>query len=415
MQKIQTDYLIVGAGLIGSAVAMGLSKLGVERVMVVDLDLTGEWSSSELNAGGVRATWSQKVNLLTSKLSIEYFAQHASEVGYRDCGYLWLHKPETMNAALKAREMHVANGWPVDVLDVAALRSRFPFIDKTSDLAGAIFGVRDGLVNPNRLKEHYREQALKKGAQFHHNVWVCSSEDESSGSKKIKAFQFSSQLSPEHKKKLLCENPTTFTEGTETGEWIEIEAKHVVNAAGAWAPHLAQVLGYVSPSVPVRRQISLFQTRDVDLTNYGMIIDPSGVYFHPESIYALSGFAIADEPAGFNFEYDADRFFEEHIWSHLHERSSAFESLKHVSGWAGLYENSPDHHAIVGRVSSGARSSNLFEAHSFSGHGAMQSYAVGIALAELMVKGRYETLDLSELSGDRFANGRTIASETWVI
>jgi glycine/D-amino acid oxidase-like deaminating enzyme len=409
-QKFKTDYLIVGAGLIGSAIAMGLARLGVDRVMVVDLDLTGEWSSSELNAGGVRATWSQKVNLLTSKLSIEYFAEHAAEVGYKDSGYLWLHRKESWEAALRAREMHVANGWPVDVLDIPALKSKVPFIDKTDDLVGAIYGVKDGLVNPNRLKEHYREKAHAKGAQFHHNVWVTESDGN-----KVKAFQFSSQLSAEQKRKLLCENPTTFAEGSETGEWIEIEAKHIVNAAGAWAPHLAKILGYTSPSEPVRRQISLFQSRDVDLTHYGMIIDPSGVYFHPESIYGLSGFAVPNEPAGFNFNYDADAFFEENIWAHLHERSTAFESLKHVSGWAGLYENSPDHHAIIGRALAGTKNGNIFEAHSFSGHGAMQSYAVGIALAELMVKGKYETLDLSELSGDRFKNGHTIASETWVI
>lgn len=421
-QNFKTDYLIIGAGIIGSSIAAGLAKLGVDRVMVVDLDLTGEWSSSELNAGGVRATWSQKVNLTTSKFSIEYFAQHAADVGYRDCGYLWLHRKETWDQALKAREMHVANGWPVDVLDIPALRKKTPFIDKTDDLVGAIYGVRDGLVNPNRLKEHYREKAHAKGAQFYHNVWVTEGAEgvrapgDAGGVTRVKAFQFSSQLSAEQKKKLLCENPTSFTSG-EAGNWIEIEAKNVINAAGAWAPHVAKILGYTSVSTPVRRQISLFQSRDVDLTDYGMIIDPSGVYFHPESIYGLSGFAVSQEPAGFNFEYDADRFFEEFIWAPLHDRAKAFESLKHVSGWAGLYENSPDHHAIVGRVAatSGARSGSIFEAHSFSGHGVMQSYAVGIALAELMVKGRYETLDLNELSGDRFANGRMIASETWVI
>jgi glycine/D-amino acid oxidase-like deaminating enzyme len=420
-QTFQTDYLVIGAGLIGSAVAMGLARQGVDRVMVVDLDLTGEWSSSELNAGGVRATWSQKVNLLASKHSIEYFAQHANEVGYRDCGYLWLHRPATFDQALKAREMHVANGWPVDVLDVPALKKKVPFIDKTDDLAGAIFGVRDGLVNPNRLKEHYREQALKKGTQFYHGVWVTGASESSNavaGSvKKIKAFQFSNQLPSEEKRRLLCEDPTTFQPGPAVGQWIEIEAKNVVNAAGAWAPRLAKILGYQCPSTPLRRQISLFQSRDVDLTEYGMIIDPSGVYFHPESIYGLCGFATPSEAAGFNFQYDADAFFEEHIWAHLYERSTAFESLKHVSGWAGLYENSPDHHAIVGRVSSllGATGAPVFEAHSFSGHGAMQSYAVGIALAERMVQGRYETLDLSELSGDRFVNGQSIAGETWVI
>lgn len=404
-QNFKTDYLIIGAGVVGSAIAMGLARQGVDRVMVVDLDLTGEWSSSELNAGGVRATWSQKVNLFASKLSIEYFAKHAGDVGYRDCGYLWLHRKENWDAALRAREMHVANGWPVDVLDVPALRMKVPFIDKTDDLVGAIYGVKDGLVNPNRLKEHYREKAHAKGAEFHHNVWVTGA-----NGGKIKAFQFSSQLSAEEKKKLMCEDPATFSPGAAVGNWIEIEAKNVVNAAGAWAPRLAKILGYTSPSQPVRRQISLFQSRDVDLTPYGMIIDPSGVYFHPESIYGLSGFAVNSEPAGFNFDYDADRFFEEYIWARLYERSKAFESLKHVSGWAGLYENSPDHHAIVGKAGA-----NVFEAHSFSGHGVMQSYAVGVALAELMVKGRYETIDLGELSGDRFKNGKAIAGETWVI
>ena len=72
-ETVKSDFLVIGGGLIGSAVAMGLAKQGVSSVTVVDLDLGGEWSSSELNAGGVRATWSQMVNLLASKKSIEYF------------------------------------------------------------------------------------------------------------------------------------------------------------------------------------------------------------------------------------------------------------------------------------------------------------------------------------------------------
>jgi FAD-dependent oxidoreductase domain-containing protein 1 len=418
MKTIQTDYLVIGAGLIGSAVTMGLAQLGVDRVTLVDLDLSGEWSSSELNAGGVRATWSQQVNLLTSKLSIEYFAKHAERVGYRDCGYLWLHRKEGWASALALREMHVANGWPVDVLDVEAIRTKVPFIDKTDDLVGALYGVKDGLVNPNALKEHFREEAVEAKAKLMDGVWVCGANAQTNGTTKIKAFQFSSKLSSDEKKMLLTTNPETLT--SNDGEWIEFETKNIVNCAGAWAPHLAKILAYHCPSEPIRRQISLFHARDLDLTPFGMIIDPSGVYFHPEAIYGLAGFAAQESP-GFNFAYEGERFFEEYIWPSLHERSTAFESLKHVSGWAGLYENSPDHHAIVGRVERNLASSatekgaRLFEAHSFSGHGAMQSYAVGIALAEKMVKGRYETLDLSILSGDRFLNGKAIAGETWVI
>jgi glycine/D-amino acid oxidase-like deaminating enzyme len=307
------------------------------------------------------------------------------------------------------------------VLDVAQLKNKVPFIDKTDDLVGGLFGGQDGLVNPNRLKEHYREEAVASGAKFLDGVWVCGANAavvqtsvQKNGSSPapmtIRAFQFSSALSSEKKKQLLTENPETLTQ--EVGEWIEIRAQKVVNAAGAWAPHFAKILNYASPSVPVRRQISLFHARDLDLTPYGMMIDPSGVYFHPEAIYGLSGFANRDEPPGFDFRYDGEKFFQEYIWPALYERATAFESLKHVSGWSGLYENSPDHHAIVGAVKGQAQ---VYEAHSFSGRGAMQSYGAGLALAELIVKGRYETLDLAELAGDRFAGGRAIANETWVI
>jgi glycine/D-amino acid oxidase-like deaminating enzyme len=415
LHSLRSEVLIIGGGLIGSAIAMGLSRQGVASVNVVDLDLSGEWSSSELNAGGVRATWSQKVNLLASKLSIEYFQTVADAIGYRDCGYLWLHRPETFDAALKAREMHLAHGWNVDVLDVRQIQSKLPFIDKTDDLAGGLFGVKDGLVNPNRLKEHFREEATAKGVRFWDRVFVTEASQVQCGRWKIKAFHFSESLTGDEKRRFLVENPRSKAafDGV-PGHFIEFETDQVVNAAGAWAPKLASILGYDCPSAPVRRQISLFHARDFDLTPYGMIIDPSGVYFHPESIYGLSGFANRNEPEGFNFNYDAESFFEEQIWPALYERSTVFESLRHVSGWAGLYENSPDHHAIIGPVDD-RRAAGVFEAHSFSGHGAMQSYAVGIALAERMVRGRYETLDLTELSGARFRTGHGIQSETWVI
>ena len=89
------------------------------------------------------------------------------------------------------------------------------------------------------------------------------------------------------------------------------------------------------------------------------------------------------------------------------------ERLKHITGWSGLYEVSPDDSAIVGAVS-GVTQGRLYEAHSFSGHGVMHSYAVGKGLAELILNGRYETIDFSLLSGKRFAEGREIR-ETAII
>lgn len=402
--KDHVDTLIVGAGIIGSSVAMHLARKGAGKgVRAIDLDLEGALSSSELNAGGVRASWGQLVNIQTSKVSIEYYASIAEEVGYRPCGYLWMHKPEKMPAALKARELQLSQGWPVEEWSTAELRRRVPFIDKTDDIGGVLFAPRDGLVNPNRLKMHYREHAHAGGVEFSDRTRLIAATPTSSGFEVI-VEKFDASLSIEERGELYAGSGQEIPRKLE--KW---NVGRIVNCAGAWAPEIARALGYPCPSHPVRRQISLFDCREVDLTPYGMMIDPSGVYFHPEGTNGLAGFANTDEPAGVNYAYDGESFFQNHIWPALYERSTQFEALRHVTGWAGLYEVSPDETAIVGeaRGASLARG-RVFEAHSFSGHGAMHSYGAGLGLVELMTEGRYLTLNLSKLSSERFERGETL-------
>jgi glycine/D-amino acid oxidase-like deaminating enzyme len=120
----------------------------------------------------------------------------------------------------------------------------------------------------------------------------------------------------------------------------------------------------------------------------------------------LAGYSIPDEASGFDFDYDDDAFFENEIWPRLAHRASSFERCAHVRGWAGLYAVTPDRSGIAGTVDGFA---NLFEAHSFTGRGVMQSWAVGQALGELIATGRYGALDLSALTRTRFAD-----PERWV-
>jgi sarcosine oxidase subunit beta len=393
---MKRETLIIGAGVIGSAVAMHLAKRGVAGIRVVDFDLEGSLSSSELNAGGVRATWMLPLNIDMSKLSIEYFAKHADEMGYRACGYLWLHGAEKLPAALKAREGQVARGWPVEAWGVAELRRRVPFIDKTDDIAGALFAPRDGLINPNLCKNHFRNEARKLGVQFEDRVMVRRADHAAAGVT-LHAEKFEGVLSHDAKLEVL-----SLHVGVHARKTVTYECERVINCAGPWAAHVAGLLGYQSPSHPVRRQISIFDCREVDLTPYGMIVDTSGVYFHPEATNGLAGFALP-EPPGINYAYDGESFFQETLWPALYERSSKFEALKHVTGWAGLYEVSPDESAILGSVKGFPR---LFEAHSFSGHGVMHSHAAGIALAEWICDGKFSTLDASPLAPDRFERGQ---------
>jgi glycine/D-amino acid oxidase-like deaminating enzyme len=420
---IQVDTLVIGAGVIGSSVTMHLAELAAKlgggatsgEIRCIDFDLEGSLSSSELNAGGVRATWNQPINIRMSQHTIDYFAENAEAVGYHACGYLWLHTPGSLPAALKARERQMAMGWPVEAWDVAELKRRVPFIDKTDDLAGAVFGTRDGLVNPNRVKNHFREKARGAGARFDDRTLLRSARYEADGSIQLICDRYPSSLEQEQKIEALSDE----TRATIRVERVEYRAQRVINCAGPWAGPVAKMLGYSSPVYSQRRQICLFDCRDVDLTKYGMMIDTSGVYFHPEATNGLAGWANHDEPHGVNYSYDGESFFMENIWAHLYERSTAFEKLKHVTGWAGLYEVSPDESAIIGVVETGEPSKagargRVFEAHSFSGHGVMHSHTAGRALAELVLQGKYTTMDVSELSADRFVEGREVR-ETAII
>ena len=130
-----------------------------------------------------------------------------------------------------------------------------------------------------------------------------------------------------------------------------------------------------------------------------MIVDPSGLYLHPEGPHFLAGYSIPDEAPGFDFDYDGDAFFEREIWPRLAHRASSFERCGHVRGWSGLYAVTPDRSGIAGRV---AGFSNLFEAHSFTGRGVMQSYAVAEGMASLIASGRFEGFDLGPLTRTRF-------------
>lgn len=401
---IQAETLIIGAGLVGSSTAMHLAELGMEKIRVVDFDLTGTLSSSELNAGGVRATWSQDINIELSKISIDFFAKNALDLGFKSCGYLWLHPKERVDQSLKAREKQLKHGWPVETWDLAELKRKVPFIDKTDGIELCLFAPKDGLVNPNLVKLHYRKKAQDKGVIFDDHILIKEVEYDKKDIRVLGEVFDYDFLAKQPKEGVLIGK-----DREPSGKFCEYRTMNVVNCTGPWAPGMARVMGYACPSFPVRRQVCIFDCRDVDLTPYGMIVDTSGVYFHPEAMNGLAGFATANEPKGMNFQYD-ESFFSEHIWPPLYERSTAFERLKHIAGWAGLYEVSPDESGIVGRVENGTagKSGRIFEAHSFSGHGVMQSYAVGKLLAEKIVYGSYRTLDLGVLSGSRFEKNQLV-------
>ncbi len=401
MAQKEYDVLVIGAGLIGSSTAMHLASLGAKNIAVVEADMAGRLSSSELNAGGARATWDQSINVQLSRESIKYLKAHQEQVGFRECGYLWMFNQGQWPSALdRVKFLKKEHGIELDVLDVAALKNKCPFIDKTDDLQGATFSPLDGLFNPNLLKNLLRAEAQAKGVTFleGHRVRHVNRSNAS--------VEVTCELLPPKNESELKDffesDPTLAVQSKET---VLLKGKTIVNCAGPWAGHLAKMIGYESPVWAVRRQVSIFDVRDFDMSEYGMMVDSSGVYFHPEATNILGGYADHSEPRGHNLNYDGQSFFEEKIWMPLFERSTKFEQLKHLTGWGGLYEMTPDKTAILGNVEG---MPNVFENHGYSGRGAMQSYAAGRGLAELIQFGKFQTLDLSSMQGSRFNTGKLI-------
>jgi sarcosine oxidase subunit beta len=411
----RAGVLIVGGGIIGSGLAWALAEGGVSDVVVVDLDLAGLYASSELNAGGARATWWQPVNVATCAATLELFRSRAGEFGFRERGYLWLYDDAALFAtALAKRELQNGFGLGVAVLDSADVARRWPIVDRALDeLVGATFSPRDGLVNPNAVRSFYRRNAEQRGVRFLNRHYVAGV---------ATALVAGAGVARRRVDRALVVEVARGRPDDDDGVVREILTRHhvpaehargehaiacdvLVNALGAWSPVLSAKLGVRDVTEPVRRQIALVDVRASDLPagvaleTLGMIVDASGVYFHPEGAHVLAGYSTPDEPPGFGFEYEGEAFFEREIWPRLAHRASAFERCGHVRGWSGLYAVTPDRSGVAGRVGGFA---NLYEAHSFTGRGVMQSYGIARNMAALIATGAFADIDLAPLSRERF-------------
>jgi len=401
------DVIVLGGGLIGSSTAMHLAQRGVGSICVLDVDLGGRYSSSELNAGGVRATWRSEMNVALALPSIEFFESVADEIGFDQKGYLWMYEPERWPEAQAAADWHNRRwGLGVQTLDPAQITAHCPLLDQLDGVAGATLSPRDGLLNPNLLKELYRHRARAACGGLRLENYACVTAVDPEPDKvlvRILKFQEFAPAGDAAIKAILCDAMPPPDCAS-----VQYAADLVINCTGAWARRTAPLYGHAVPVRPVRRQIAIAHAPEADLRPWGMFVDTSGVYFHRESTHILAGWADPAETEDYSFSYDGPGWFEEHIWPALAGRMSRCERMRHRSGWSGLYEYTPDLCGIVGFAPGHDR---VIEAFGFTGRGAMQSWAAGRAVAELATARRYETVDCTPLRPTRFAEGQLV-SET---
>jgi sarcosine oxidase subunit beta len=374
----RSDAVIVGAGCIGTSIAYHLALQGVKATVLEREKIAGLGSTGHC-AGGVRQQFSTPVNVRLSQHSIAAFARMNEELGhegdlYWPVGYLFcVGDPARWAAFQKNAGEQQALGVPVELLTPADVKARWPVLE-TGDLAGATFCGSDGLADPHGVTAAYFAAAKRRGA----------------------IFEFETELTG-----------VRTAGGRVTGVTTNrgaIDTPVLINAAGPYAAGIGALAGVELPVVPLRRQIFTTQPLDWLPANFPMVVDVrTGVYMHRESGGLLLGLADQDEPPSFHTHIDLD--FRDRVFMLGFERLPGLEDAAYRTGWGGLYEDTPDHNAILGEAKS-LRGFHL--ANGFSGHGFMHAPAVGMVIADLVTTGR-SRIEVGELALERFESANLVA------
>ena len=369
--------VIVGGGVIGVSVAFHLAQAGVAGVVVVERDRLGAGSSAK-PLGGVRATFSDPSNIALGQRSLEAFEtftdRFGTDIGLRQVGYLFLCRTDAELAQVEqSTAVQHRLGGSATMISPARAAELNPLLDPRR-LTGASFSPRDGYAVPAQVVAAYAAAARTLGVTFCEQTQVCG---------------------------IGTADGTVRDVQTSRGP---IRTETVVCAAGAWSARIGAMAGVHLPVVPVRRQIGLTPETHRPFPEVPFTLDlGSTMYFHNYPGGMLLGVSDRDQPAGFERDFDRS-------WVSAFDGAAAIvaPSLAGrplVGGWAGLYENTPDHNAMIGRHSA---LDGFFCATGFSGHGFLQAPAVGEIVTNLY-RGGQPLVDLTPFDPVRFETGRSNA------
>lgn len=412
------DVVIIGSGIVGSSVAYHLARQGCTNVLVLEREAHQGKGSTGKSMGGVRAQFSTPVNIQMSKYSIDFFSKFDEVVGhpadYRAHGYLFCATNEKHIAYLKAnmerqRALGVTNVEWMAPEDISKIVPQL----RVDDILGGTFCPTDGFVDPHSVMMGFMLNAREKGVRLWLDTTVTGIETEA-GSADVSVRNEREARKSDEKR--------TRTSALPAGETRKITGVHtsrgfisttvVVNAAGAWAAQIAAMAGAELPVEPLRRQLVPTEPFDRLPQRFPMVIDMStGFHFRREGKGILLAWNDPKETPGFKTEFDTT--FVEKILMHAASRVPvlAEAGVNPRRAWAGLYEMTPDHHAIIGPA---PNVQGLYFVNGFSGHGVMHSPASGKVAADLVLKGHSDLIDATQLGVERFKEGKLL-EETAVL
>jgi sarcosine oxidase subunit beta len=371
------QIVIIGGGVMGASTAYHLAQAGAKDLLLLERTAHLEDAATSRCAGGVRYQFATEVNIQLSKVSLPMLERFKNEVGvdplYRQCGYFFvLTEPSDVEAFEANVALQRSLGVETEWLEGNEVQRRLPLMRLPDALAGTLH-QKDGLVDPSSVNMGYLDRARDMGVTVMMETKALGVDIESG------------RVTGVH---------------TNRGHTA---CEHVVNAAGPWAGLVGKYAGVEIPIQPIRRQMVTTTPIPNLPADFPFVIDfAQSLYFHPEGEGLLTGMSNPAQKPG--YDQSVDEEWELVALEAAIQRMPLLENAGRVSGWAGLYEVTPDAHPIVGPT----EIEGFWIVAGFSGHGLMHGPVAGKLMAEFVLEGQSRTVDVSMLDLARFKEGRPI-------
>jgi len=384
MATSKADIVIVGGAVVGSSIAYFLKREGFKgSVVVVEKDPSYQFCATGRSLASIRQQFTTPENVRLSQFGVGFFKGikqefgNEADIGFRERGYLIMATPEGRPVLEESVKLQKCLGADTELLEADEIGRRFPWI-VTDDLGGAGWGRSgEGWIDPHSLMSLFRDGGKARGATYVADEVVGIS------------------------------TRNRHVTGVQLKSGNEITSEIIVSATGWHSPKITAMVGLDIPVRPRKRQAFVVDCREGP-REAGLTIDPSGVVFRPEGRFFITAISPKDgepDPDAEDFEMDHEEL-ERAIWPVLAARVPAFEALKVQNSWCCHYDvNTLDHNAILGPHPG---MGGLILACGFSGHGLQHSPGVGRGIAELLMHGRYRTIDLNRFGYERITKGEPI-------